>query len=342
MKICLIMAGDEEGGLENHVMDLANALAGKHEVHLIAHAKYARRLSAAVYFHPVDLSRGRRNPLVLLRVAALMRAVAPDIIHAQANKAASIIDSLKPFLPRHSRRVATLHSLKRNLKAYESFDWVIGVSQSVLQGLDNPHKSVIYNGVKINPERIRTRRYLLDELALPPQALIMAALGRLVPVKRFDLLVEAFQGVQDAHLLIVGEGEERQNLEKQIAQPAARNIHLLGNRVDNLEILSAADLCVISSEREGFSYVMAESLLVNTPVISTAVADMKNILPAQAVVAVNDAAAMHNALADICADYESFSQLFQPVYLWAEQHFQFARMAHQTEQIYRKLVGGLS
>ncbi len=58
MKICLIMGGDEEGGLENHVVELGNALASRHNVHIIAHAKYEDRFKG-VSFHAIDLTKSQ-------------------------------------------------------------------------------------------------------------------------------------------------------------------------------------------------------------------------------------------------------------------------------------------
>ncbi len=337
MKICLVMGGDEEGGLENHVLGLANALADKHEVHLIAHQKYASRLGA-VMFHPLDLSKSRRNLFLLVAVAKRIRTIAPDIIHAQASKAASIVSTLKPFLPKRVKRVATLHSLKRKLAAFETFDWVIGVSGRVLETLQNTNQSVIYNGVDVDKQRLQQRDYLLDELNLPAKHKLIVAMGRLVPVKRFDLLIAVFQGITDAQLFIVGEGKERPKLEQQVKENDQGNIHFLGNRPDNIEILSAADLCVISSEREGFSYVMAESLLVKTPVISTDVADMKKILPVNSISAINDTVDFHKRLQNACEDYESFVDSYQPVFEWAQRELHFDAMLTQTEQVYQQVL----
>ncbi len=340
MKICLLMGGDEEGGLENHVLGLANALATNHEVHLIAHQKYASRLESAVTFHARDLTKSRRNPFLLFAVVKLIRTIAPDIIHAQASKAASIVSTLKPFLPDRAKRVATLHSLKRKLTAFETFDWVIGVSGKVLETLQTPNQSVIYNGVDVDKQRLKQRDYLLDELNLPAKHKLIVAMGRLVPVKRFDLLIAAFQGITNAQLFIVGEGKERTKLEQQVKENDQGNIHFLGNRPDNIEILSAADLCVISSEREGFSYVMAESLLVATPVISTDVADMQKILPDNAVSAINDSADLHKCMQIACDDYEGFVTAYPPVFEWAQQKLGFNAMLTQTEKVYQQVLAG--
>ena len=85
MKVCQIMAGDEEGGLENHVVELCNALIDRvDDLVVIAHEKYRDRFRPEIRFLPLDLSGGRRNPWLLMRLAMLIRREAPDIVHAQA------------------------------------------------------------------------------------------------------------------------------------------------------------------------------------------------------------------------------------------------------------------
>jgi len=65
MRICQILAGDEEGGLEKHFEELCNKIAQTEEVHVIAHEKYRERFASNVVFHALDLSRGRKNLVIL-------------------------------------------------------------------------------------------------------------------------------------------------------------------------------------------------------------------------------------------------------------------------------------
>ena len=51
MRICQILAGDEEGGLEKHFEELCNRLSSYHEIHVIAHEKYRNRFDPKIIFH---------------------------------------------------------------------------------------------------------------------------------------------------------------------------------------------------------------------------------------------------------------------------------------------------
>ena len=247
-----------------------------------------------------------------------------------------MVASLKAFMPSESKLVATIHSVKKRLSAYSKFDSVIGVSSRVLDGLVNSDKHIIYNGVRQISERVKTRDYLLDQLGISPEQKLLVSIGRLVPVKRFDILIEAFHNIGNAHLILVGEGRERQALEQLAKKLSLNNIHFLGHRTDNIEILSSADLCVISSEREGFPYAMVESLLSQTPLISTDVSDMKIILPKGSVSEVNNSDSLHKLLERALEDFESFTQNYEPVYKWANTNLGFETMVNKIEAVYAK------
>ena len=145
--------------------------------------------------------------------------------------------------------------------------------------LDHPRKELICNGIRADPKRFKKHDYLLQQSSIGKDNVLLIALARLVPAKRIDVLLNAFSGVKGAHLVVVGNGPEKSRMEALAKQLGIEEITFLGNRKDNIELLSAADICVISSDREGFPYVLVETLLAGTAMISTDVSDVKNILP---------------------------------------------------------------
>lgn len=98
--------------------------------------------------------------------------------------------------------------------------------------------------------------------------------GRLIHEKGFDILIDSFsllyKKFKNVHLYILGEGIEREKLENQINDFNLKdNIHLKGFESNPLSFFSAADLCVVSSRKEGFPNVLLEMLSVNNNVIIT-------------------------------------------------------------------------
>jgi glycosyltransferase involved in cell wall biosynthesis len=103
---------------------------------------------------------------------------------------------------------------------------------------------------------------------------IVVAMGRLVRQKGFDLLIEAFARCAGQHpewsLIILGEGEERSNLESLIvATGLQERVRLAGKVPHPSQILGQADLFVLSSRFEGFPNALMEAMACKLAVIST-------------------------------------------------------------------------
>lgn len=330
MKVTLVMAGDEEGGLEKHVVELANCLMKHHQVTVVAHEKYRSRLKTE--FIAIDLSKSRRNIIVLFQLYRALKALQSDIVHVHGNKAAAMVGSILKFLP--TKSVATLHSRKKNTKMFKNFDAVIAVSPNAAEVLEHPNKHVILNGItppKLNAEALKI---------MPP---VVLAVGRLVPVKGFDVLIQAWKGISNAQLWIAGDGFEQQKLEVLIKELELENsVKLLGFRSDVTDLMQQASLYVMSSHYEGCPYTMIEALLCKTPMVSTAVGAMTQILPKQYLCAENNVSALHDLLLRSLDDLAQVEQNFIPVFADAEQNLIIKGMVKNIEGVYQQVLNEYS
>lgn len=329
MKICLVMAGNEEGGLEKHVVELANGLVRYgHTVSLIAHEKYAERVHG-VHFVALDLTKSRKNPVILWQLYQAIQKTGADLLHVQANKAVSMITPLLPWL--NLPTIATLHNLKKNIRKFNKFDRVIAVSQRVAHQFDSlEHIRVVLNGVHIPSVR--------QMKGLPSSRVQVIAIGRLVEAKGFDLLIEAWKGI-DADLWIAGDGPDRELLQEKIKSCGLEyNVQLLGHRNDVDFLLEQSDLMVISSRNEGGPYTLAEALLHWRPVISTDVGMVSEILPSNMVCPPNDVSALHQLIASHVIHFSQCSQSFHEIYALAEQQLTIDAMIQNTTNVYRELL----
>ncbi|MCG5541814.1 MULTISPECIES: glycosyltransferase [unclassified Halorhodospira] len=100
----------------------------------------------------------------------------------------------------------------------------------------------------------------------------ICAVGSLTYQKGFDTLLSAFARLSDTtlHLAILGEGELRATLERQIADLGiADRVHLPGFVTRPTDVVQHASLFVLSSRWEGFPNVLLEALGTGVPVVAT-------------------------------------------------------------------------
>lgn len=128
----------------------------------------------------------------------------------------------------------------------------------------------------------KTTKQLNEHLGSGPKLVFV---GRLHPVKRVNLLLEAFAELRkfypDASLNIVGNGDERQNLIKLAKDlELGRSVKFLGfqNHETVLDIMRQADLMVLSSKMEGNPKVLIEAMLLKVPIVATNVPGIRDMI----------------------------------------------------------------
>ncbi|MCG2582466.1 MAG: glycosyltransferase [Marinobacter sp.] len=334
LTIAMLLAtpGKSWGGMEKHTAELVEALAHKgHVVHLVGHPAYQNRFSTSVHFHPMPMHLGRRNPVLHLKLRKLLRRLAPDLCHGQGNKAICLLSRLK--LP--AKQVGTIHGIKKNHQGLERMDAVIGVSQTVMATLNHPNKTLIYHGSSTGQ--------------LPPSSpspfstnssVQAVSIGRLEPVKGFDVLIKVWKQLNnDERLTIIGEGSQRNSLEEQIsATGLSSRVSLAGFQSAPESWLKHADVCIVSSHREGLSYVVIEALQAGCPVLATPVAGAMELLPATAVAENNSAEAIYQLLATHLPALKQLSVIERPAMEHARRELTIENMVCRTEDIYQKLL----
>nr|VFK46025.1 MAG: Glycosyltransferase involved in cell wall bisynthesis [Candidatus Kentron sp. TC]VFK48011.1 MAG: Glycosyltransferase involved in cell wall bisynthesis [Candidatus Kentron sp. TC] len=338
--VALIVAGDEEGGLEKHVIDLANALPDYDiRTTVIAHPKYGSRLRKDVGFIGTPLHLGRHNLRVLWRLLSALRQLQPTIIHTQAHKATAMVHSLHHWLPA-VLWVGTIHSLKKRHDMFVRCQVVVGVSQGVVNHTRLSQARVIYNGCQMpNLTSLPDIAKFRQELGLSSVRPLWLAIGRLVPAKAFNVLLDSWARLPNApDLIIVGDGPEEPHLRQQRARLGLRDrVRLLGHRSDVPTLLVTCDGVVISSHREGFSYAMAEGLLARKPVLSTRVPGPAEILPDACLADPNNSKAMAAMLQANLANSAALRTRFVTIWDWAHKHLTLSSMVKQYAELYREL-----
>ena len=198
----------------------------------------------------------------------------PDIIHTHLRRGTRYVSRIK----RDARHVSTLH-LHLNgphyLLADALFcisDWQLATVPGTYRGLTFLVPNSLVSQPRLTPERVRELR---AELGVGDDEYLIGAVGRLVPRKGFDVLLQAFAeaGLPNARLVIVGDGSERSTLERR----AGDNVRFEGFRRDVKDLYQAFDLFVCPSRYEPFGRVIAEALDSGVPVIAAESAGPRDI-----------------------------------------------------------------
>ncbi len=139
---------------------------------------------------------------------------------------------------------------------------------------------LIYNGLTHADEDFLPRAKAREELGVlcgvsfSDDAFLMVSVGRIAYQKDYPFLVRAFAQFKEkhpkAHLIIIGEGDERELVEEEIAyHHLEAYVHLTGAIPEAFRYLRAADLCTLTSRYEGLSIALIEALMAGVRIVAS-------------------------------------------------------------------------
>ena len=193
-------------------------------------------------------------------------------------------------------------------------------------------------------EKVEVIHYGLDELpaawgANPPDdvpqgAPLVLAVCRLEPQKGIDVAIRAVREIPNAHLVVLGEGPQRRELE----QLADDRVHLLGRVPDVAAWLRRADVLVHPVRWEGFGLALLEAMLASVPVVATRVSAIPEIVvdgETGLLVPPDDPSALASALMQVLEDARDYGERGCER---AREKFSVARMTERTLAVYENAL----
>lgn len=297
------------GGPARQALLLTRALAGQFPTTLVAGTPPAHEgelLDPAVPVHRVPLVRPVEpvsDVRALRALRRVLRAQRPAILHTHMAKAGTLgriaARSLGGDRP---RTVHTFHGhvlegyfsrpaertfveVERHLA--RSTDVLLAVSPEIRDELvdlrigRSEQYHVIPLGLELAPflDVDRPSGRLRQSLAIGDDVPLVGVVGRLVAVKAVDVLIEAMASVPKAHLVVVGDGEERSALERLVyARSLAGRVHFTGWCDDVPSVISDLDVVALSSRNEGTPVALIEALAAARPVVATHVGGVAHVV----------------------------------------------------------------
>ena len=354
-----------------HSLELCRILASRgHRVALGARRGYVlerKALDAGVEV----LSLGMESRLSLFSDCADARAILgwcrkndADILHAHRGKdhwlaaGALVLGGNGVPLIRTRHVVTAIHNHCANRWLARRTIRLICVSEAVAASVAEsglysaPRVATITAGVDLERFAPGSNGVVLRaELGVPPDAPIVAAVARLHPVKGHRYVIEAARRLVDAvpsaQILFVGEGSERDEMERIVAEAGLDdNVHFLGWRDDVPELLRGADLGVLASiGSEGSSRAVMEYMACGLPVIATKVGAVPELVAdgeSGILVEPRDPEALGDAMARMLSDIPAAREMGRRARETMENSFSPQRWAGRIEELYEDITGGAS
>ena len=301
MRIALVIPTLDRSGAERQLALLACGLPKERfDVRVIALTRggpYAAWLQAAGVPLVVLHKRMKFDPFALLRLRRELRSFRPDVVHTwlfAANAYGRLVSG--------SRRTWKVVVSERCVDSWKAgwqlwldrrliprTDLLVGNSHAVAEfyrGLGVPAERlrVVPNGVRVDAVPNDARSAVRRELGWPENVPVVAYVGRLARQKRLEDLLWAFELLRvlrqrDCRFVVVGEGPERESLERFAEQIGVReDVAFVGHRTDAARYLAASDLFWLASDFEGQSNSLLEAMALGVPVIASDIGPNREVI----------------------------------------------------------------
>lgn len=306
----------EMGGVEKVVLSMLNNLnREKFELTICLNMNQGElRYEFPAHVRKVYIAEGRedlsKNPLIrklqlIIRRFKLNKAkknpsiadrILKDQFDVEIATTYAVYETVLNSSNKNSKKIAWLHSdltlpsfdpYRENIfKCMQQFDYIIYGSQQCKDVLDEkypdvqfPSGKVILNAIPIEEIKEKAQAFLPEFENVP----IFVSVGRLDIRKGYRTLLEAHQKLLvdgfTHHIYIIGNGEDYEMLSKRIFELGVESsFKLLGTLINPYPYVKNADFYIMPSESEGWPLIIAETLILQKPIVATSVGGVPEMI----------------------------------------------------------------
>jgi len=298
----------------------------------------------------IELGKKIRNvPAAVLTLSQALRELEVNVVHGNPGLIARLA------APKRARVVSTYHTMLPG-RGYFSLipdrflagrtDVLVAISKAVAlktsRALRIPPErfQVIYNGVDVKKVRAMAEEPIPG--GIEKDGPVLSYLGRLVPEKGVDVLLNAFRevirDVPNAALWIIGDGPLRANLEREAAEVGKR-VLFWGRKLNPFPLLASSDLFCLPSRAAGFELVLPEAMALGLPVVASRTGGIPEVVgDAGILVEPEDGQTLARALISLLEDELERSELSKRSMRRAEL-FRIERTAADYAKVYEEAAG---
>jgi len=325
--------------------------------------------------HPIHILNMRRSPPILLDLIALwnifwlVKRLRPDIVHTHMSKA-GVLGRLAAKMAGVPKIVHTYHGhvFEGYFGGFSSYvillmnrllgmitNQIVVVSESVRDEICGKYKIASIEKTEVIPLGLETKEYeaadllrgkLRQELKIRQGETLVVFVGRLVPIKNCKMLIEVAKQIisrdESIKFLIVGDGEMRVSLEKQVEEIGLSDrVIFTGWRRDLNAVYADADIVVLTSLNEGTPVSLIEAMLCGRPVVATDVGGVKDVVSdgeTGFICPSDDVNSFSEKLAILIMDQSLRQKFGEKGREIARQKYSAERLVNDTRLLYLKLM----
>ena len=365
LKVLHVASADVWAGAEVQVFNQVNALHQRDDVEvsalLLNDGELARRLRAGNV--PIEIApEAQLSTMGLIgAIRACARNRGADIVHTHDYKETILACMALPG----TTRVATAHGAMEphgglaglRIRLWQHIErrcinhfgaGVICVSGDLAEQLRRWCRRplrIIHNSVDIEHLDATPTIDLHKELGLSPQTPLIGIVGRLVPVKRAHVLLEALAQAEGWHGVIVGNGPLQNELILRARQLGlAQRTSFLGHRADAPGIVRALDALTLTSSHEGVPTALLEAMALRTPALVTPVGGIPEVVDDQTAVFIDGdddatvAQSLATALRNLGRQPSDALERVAAARARLEAAFSASTQANRTADFYREIM----
>jgi L-malate glycosyltransferase len=355
-------------GGQNQVLLTVNGLRSIGErAALVAHpnGELLRRASEGLELVPLA-PRTELDLTAAWRFARVVKRLAPDVIHAHdphgvamASLALSLSSGSShggPTPPLVASRRVDFHLRGNSFSRWKhrQVDCFIAASEAIRQmlvadGVPEEQTVTVHEGIDVDHVVAAPPVDVHQAFWLPHGAPVVGNVAALVPHKGQRHLIEAarlvVQEIPDARFVILGEGELREQLERQIQEHhLEKHVLLPGFRTDVLGCIKGFDVFAMSSVTEGLGTSLLDAMACARPIVATRAGGIPEIVEDGVnglLVPPRDHAELARVIVQTLKDAGLRQRLGETGLARVRERFTVERMVAQTSEVYARAAGRL-
>lgn len=294
------------------------------------------------------------NPLSIFKIIPYLKKY--DLVHVHLFPAQYCVVLAKVFSFSKTKLVFTEHNTSNKRMAstffsiidrlfYKSYTVVIAISDGVASAIKKHLRSkdkirIIHNGINLKDSISAQPNNELISFLKKTNEVFLVQVGGFRIQKDQDTTIRALSLLpSNYHLLLVGDGERRDELENLVHKLALeKRVHFTGIRTDVHSILQSVDIIIVSSHWEGFGLAAAEGMAVSKPVIASDVPGLSEVVKGAGILfPQGDAEQLAKEIIHLCTDPDYYRTVAEACQQRAAD-YDISKMVDKHIALYRSLI----